>query len=220
MSNCPARWAATALLPLALALLSGCVERTMIINTWPAGAIVFDERNVPLSASPADKSFTYYGKYRFTLVKDGYETLVVEEDIAAPWYEYGFLEFISENLVPWTIRDVRRLNYELKPLRIFPTDAVLEQGKPLRAKGQTLGEPLPPEVRPTQQAPSPPPSIIGNPNSLPPLLPPAKWCYLLPRIFSVLSKLRNSPRQICRLFQLHSHSTTVARSASLTTATR
>ena len=159
-----ARGYALPVVALALALAAGCVERTMIITTEPAGAIVYDERNIPLSASPADKTFVYYGKYRFTLVKDGFETLVVEEDVQAPWYEYMFIDFISENLLPFTLRDVHRLHYKLQPVQVFPPDLVLQAATPLRAKGQTIGEPLPPGPRDGQPAPASPPGILANPG--------------------------------------------------------
>jgi hypothetical protein len=133
--------------PLFLALAAGCVERRMVITTEPFGAIVYDERNVPLSASPADKPFTYYGKYQFKIVKDGYETLVKEENVQPPWYEWIGLDFISETLVPWNIRDVRRFHYKLQPVVVVPPDQVLEQGKLLRARGLTTGEPLPQPIR-------------------------------------------------------------------------
>jgi hypothetical protein len=174
MSYPSARWCVLAV-PLLLALLSGCVERTMVITSEPFGAIVFDERNVPLSATPADKSFTYYGKYRFTLVKDGYETLIVEESVIAPWYEWGPLEFISENLIPWTVRDVHRFHYKLQPVRIIPTRQVLEQGMPLRDKSKTIGEPLPPSPLPPRSGQPAPaveqPGIVSNPGQS--VVPPA-----------------------------------------------
>ena len=105
----------TAMLPrlgwfLALAILigaSGCVERRLVIVPDPSGAIVYDEKDQPIGAGPVDKPFTYYGKYRFRIAKDGYETLVLEQRVPAPWYELPGLDFISENLIPWTIRDLR-----------------------------------------------------------------------------------------------------------------
>jgi hypothetical protein len=142
------RWGGVLVLPILLGLLAGCVERRMVITTEPFGAVVYDERGLPLSASPADRDFIYYGKYRYTLVKDGYETLVVEEDVRAPWYEWFPFDFVSENLVPWTIRDVRRFHYVLTPLQVVPPEQVLEQGNPLRARGQLLGEPPPPRTPP------------------------------------------------------------------------
>ena len=130
-----------------LALAAGCVERRMVITTEPYGAIVYDEKDNPLSASPADKPFTYYGKYRFKIVKDGYETLTVEEKIDPPWYEWIGLDFISETLIPWSLRDVRRFHYKLQPVAVVPPEQVLEKGKLLRARGLTTGEPPPQPIR-------------------------------------------------------------------------
>jgi hypothetical protein len=133
--------------PFLLALAAGCVERRMVITTEPFGAIVYDEKNIALSASPADKPFTYYGKYSFKIVKDGYETLIVEENVQPPWYEWIGLDFISETLVPWSLRDVRRFHYKLQPVVVVPPDQVLEKGTLLRARGLTTGEPLPQPIR-------------------------------------------------------------------------
>ena len=58
---------------------------------------------------------------------------------ARPLSERRALDFISENVVPWTIRDVRKFHYVLQPLVITPPETVLEQAKPLRARGQTIG---------------------------------------------------------------------------------
>ena len=135
------RWAAAFAIPLGIALLAGCVERQMIITTEPFAAVVFDEQGNGLSQTPADRSFTYYGKYRFKIVKDGYETAIVEEDVRPPWYEWLGLDFISENVIPWTIRDIRRFHYVLQPLPSISTDTVLQQGSILRERGKTVGQP-------------------------------------------------------------------------------
>src|SRR5262245_44345453 len=124
-----------------LCLLTGCVERRFIITTEPFGAIVYDEKGMPVSASPADRQFTYYGKYRFTLVRDGYQTMVVEENVKPPWYEYFPLEFIAENVIPWTIVDKRTFHYQLQPVQLVPAEAVLQQGELRRAEGKTIGSP-------------------------------------------------------------------------------
>src|SRR5262249_19040732 len=106
------------------------------------GAIVYDEKGQPISATPADRQFTYYGKYKFTLKRDGYQTLVVEENVKAPWYAIFPLEFSSENLIPWTFPDVRHVNYERHPIMAIPPETVLEQAQILRVKGQAEGVPL------------------------------------------------------------------------------
>ena len=121
-----------------LALASGCVERRFVINTDVPGAVVYDEKGLPIGATPVDREFTYYGKYRFTLVKDGYQTQVVETKVRAPWFEIVPLDFISENLLPWTVRDVRRLDYVLQPAQVIPPESVLREANELRARGQTL----------------------------------------------------------------------------------
>jgi hypothetical protein len=128
---------------LAMMVLAGCVERRFVIDSEPFGAVVFDENDQPISQAPADKQFTYYGKYRFKLVKDGYKTLIVEERIRAPWYELPGLDFISENLIPWTIRDVRRKTYPMEPIDpLSPErspDKVKADGELLRQQAVNVG---------------------------------------------------------------------------------
>ena len=118
-----------------------------------AGAIVYDEKNQPLGGAPVDKPFTYYGKYHFRLVKDGYQTLEVEQRVAAPWYELPGLDFVSENLIPWTIRDVRYYRYVLQNAQVVPPEALLQQAQALRDYAATKGVPLPPNLNPPAGAP-------------------------------------------------------------------
>jgi hypothetical protein len=151
-------WGARAgLLLLLLLLMTGCVEHRMVITTEPYGAVVYDEKYQPIGATPADRPFVYYGKYRFTLVKDGYQTMVVEEDVQAPWYGFFPLDFVTENIIPWTIRDVRRFHYRLCPAQVVPAEQVLQQGQQLRERGKAIGTaPLPGEnVLPPIAVPTP-----------------------------------------------------------------
>jgi hypothetical protein len=137
-----------------LAAASGCVERRMVIITEPYGAIVYDEKNQPIGGAPVDHPFTYYGKYNFRLAKDGYETLRVEQRVRAPWYELPGLDFISENLIPFTVRDVRYFRYVLQPLQDLPADTLLRQAEQLRAYGATIGPPVVDLPPPTVASPS------------------------------------------------------------------
>src|SRR5215831_19346560 len=98
----------SALLALALAnslLPAGCVTRRFVITSDPPGAIVFRDGQ-PIGATPVEQAFLYYGKYRFRLVKDGYQPLDVEPELCAPWYEWPGLDFVSENIIPYHFRDV------------------------------------------------------------------------------------------------------------------
>lgn len=122
---------------------SGCVERQFVITTDPPGAIVFDEKGMPMGKAPTDRSFTYYGDYQFTLVRDGYETLVVREKVRAPFYEWFLVDFFSENLLPFTLRDIRRFNYQMQPKQAIPPENVLSSAGALRERGLAIGVPLP-----------------------------------------------------------------------------
>ncbi len=123
--------------------LVGCVERRFVITTDPPGAIVYDEKGLPIGASPADHAFVYYGTYEFKLLHDGYETLIVRERVKAPFYEWFLFDFFSENVVPWTMRDIRRFHYQLQPKQVVSPDAVLEKATLLRQRGLAIGIPLP-----------------------------------------------------------------------------
>ena len=121
----------------------GCVERRFVITTDPPGAMVFDEKGERTGVAPTDRAFVYYGAYQFTLVRDGYETLIVREKVRAPFYEWFLLDFISENLVPFTIRDIRRFNYQLQPKQIVDPETVQKRADLLRQRGLGIGVPLP-----------------------------------------------------------------------------
>lgn len=152
-------WRTVALLGLLTCSLAGCVDRRFLVESLPPGAMVH-VNGKPVGPAPADIPFTHYGKYQFTLVRDGYQTLVVEEDIRAPWYAWFPLDFVTENLLPWTMRDVRHLQYTLHPLQVVPPEAVLERAQILRSRGQGVGIPAPP--------PGPPVPGPALPGQLPP----------------------------------------------------
>src|SRR5262245_14828458 len=147
------------------ALSSGCVVRQYTILTDPPGAIVLENGRY-VGPSPAVRPFLYYGTYRFTLIRDGFQTLEVEQPIRAPWYEYFPLEFIAENLIPWTIYDKREFHYALEPTQVPPPEVVLDRASNMRAQGQSTGVPLahPP-------APVPPPGAVPGPGPVQ-ILPP------------------------------------------------
>ena len=160
------------LIGLVLALIGlGCVERRMVIIAEPFGAIVYDEKNERLGGSPVDHPFTYYGKYRFRLVKDGYETLVVEQRVRAPWYELPGLDFISENLIPWTIRDVRYFRYVMQPKQVMPAESVLGPADALRNYARGIGTSPPGEINlgvPVAPVVEVPPALPTGATLLPP----------------------------------------------------
>lgn len=148
-----------ALLTAAVACSGGCVERQFIVKTNPAGAVVYDNSK-PLSASPADSQFEFYGIHRFTIVKDGFQTVQIDQPIPRPWFQYFPFDFVAENMIPWTIRDVRVFEYSLLPEMLIPPERMLEQAAPVRQRGQQL---VP--LTPTEQLPQPTPVPVVPPQS-------------------------------------------------------
>ncbi|MBX3415217.1 MAG: PEGA domain-containing protein [Pirellulales bacterium] len=159
---------------------SGCVQRRLTVRTNPPGAEVYID-NYPIGTSPVSTSFLYYGTRKFRIVKDGYETLTVEQKISPPWYQYFPLDFVSENVWPAEIRDEQTVDFQLTPQRIVPTELILERAENLRAASHPAviappgtGEifaPPPAEAVPTGPIFVPGtqiPMAPGNPQVLPP----------------------------------------------------
>ena len=138
-SNCLA--ARLVLLALVVALtpaLAGCVQRRLSIRSNPPGALVYVD-DYEIGRTPCSTQFTYYGKRKFRLVLDGYETLTTEQRIWFPWYQVVGVDFVAENLVPWEIRDERDLVFTMQPLRNVPTEELLENAERLRAGSRMTG---------------------------------------------------------------------------------
>jgi hypothetical protein len=136
------RWVLLGLTLLPLA--TGCVERRFVITTDPPEAIV-EFKGRPLSASPADLQFIYNAKkYEFVAQKEGYEMTVHYEEVKPRWYEYFGVDFISENIIPWTIRDIRHVHIHLKPIEetFVQPDMMLGPANEMRERGKAI-EPQP-----------------------------------------------------------------------------
>ena len=119
----------------AVVLNVGCVERRMTIRSVPANAlVVLDGQEIGFT--PCSIPFDYYGTRQVKLVKDGYETRTINQTIATPWYEYIGLDFVSEVLIPWRIRDDRNYVYDLEPVMMVPNDQLLERAAHLRQEGR------------------------------------------------------------------------------------
>jgi len=169
---------------LACALLAaataGCVERKFLITTevpgtppgMDAGAMV-SVNGALQGPTPLDGWFVYYGKYHFTLQKDGFETLQVDQNIPAPWYEWPPIDFFAETIWPFKVRDCREFHYALVPAQGVRPEDVLNRGEVLRSRGQTV-VPLPDSI-PQAPKPAPPPPPPGTPPATtPPTLPPPR----------------------------------------------
>lgn len=137
---------------LAAGLAGGCVERKFVIETEPPNVLVL-VNNQPLGPSPADGSFVYYGRYNFTLMAPGYETMHATENVVAPWYQWFPLDFFFETLWPFEIQDVRRFHYQMVPLQIPNTADVEQRSRVVREQGRAI-RPAPAAVSETTGAPA------------------------------------------------------------------
>ena len=109
------------------------MSRRVTVRTQPPGALV--ERNGErLGLSPVSKNFTYYGDNEFKLSLPGYETMVVQQPTPAPWYQIPPLDFITDNFLPFRVRDHRDYTYTLTPRD--PLQELDEQG--LRNRGENF----------------------------------------------------------------------------------
>jgi len=160
-------------IPLLACLLTGCVERRFRVESNPPGAYVY-VNNVPHGPTPVDVPFLFYGDYEIKLVKEGYETLKVKQNVSTPWYQYPVVDFFSESLWPWQITDIRPLLYEMEPVLQPNLEILKAQAEELRGRAKELPKPRYPDPRkdtptdqPTPKNPRQPTEALPIPRESP-----------------------------------------------------
>lgn len=188
------RAAAVAAAFVVAALAAGCVQRRMTIRSNPPGALVYVD-DYQIGTTPVSHDFVYYGTRKIRLVKDGYETLTVRQPFPTPWYEIFPLDFVTENLIPWEVRDERSVELAMQPAASTPPELVVARAEQVRLAAGSLPPATPqPAVRPVQPIPVPPPQPFAAqplpaPSQQPLILPP-------PQPFQGLQPpLQNAPSQ-------------------------
>lgn len=122
---------------LALILLAGCVEREMTIKSDPPHALVYLE-GAETGQTPCTVQFVHYGTREIALYKEGYATKKVFEKISPPWYQIFPIDFFSEALWPFTVKDEHVLAYKLDPVQPVDQDALLERAKEMGKKNRQI----------------------------------------------------------------------------------
>ncbi len=153
---------------------SGCVQRRMTIRSNPPGALVYVD-DYQIGTTPVSHDFVYYGTRKIRLVKDGYETLTVRQPFPMPWYEIFPLDFVTENLIPWEIRDERAVELAMQPAASTPPELVVARAEQVRLAAGSL-PPVAARSIPQQIPASPPPL----PSAPPPLPVPSQQPLVLP----------------------------------------
>lgn len=126
---------------LMLLPLCGCMSRRITVRTEPSGAIV-EMNGERLGVSPVSTNFTYYGTNEFKLSMPGYETQVIQQPTPPPWYQVPPLDFISDNFLPFRVRDHRQFNYVLTPrdsLQELDEQGLRSRGENFRSQSQSGG---------------------------------------------------------------------------------
>ncbi len=118
-----------------LAVLPGCVRRRLTVRTNPPGALVSVDNQI-IGTSPAASSFVYYGTREFRVERDGYRTETIRQNITPPWYQYPVIDFFSETLWPFEVRDERIIDIEMVPQQIASTEEVLGRANGLREQSR------------------------------------------------------------------------------------
>jgi len=168
---------------------AGCVQRRMTIRSSPPGALVYVD-DYQIGTTPVSTDFIYYGTRKIRLVKDGYETLTVRQPFPIPWYEIFPLDFVTENLWPWEIRDERVVDLSMASATSMPPELVVARAEQARLAAGSMPVPPPQPVVPQRVVPQP------IPAPPPPMLPPPAGGLSLPSPMQGLQPPRqNAPSQ-------------------------
>ena len=111
-------------------LLCGCVERALVIESEPPGAEVWMDGE-KAGTTPIRIPFVHYGGREITLTKGGYALEKGVHPVKPPWYERFPIDFLTENLWPWTLVDERKFSFALKPEKVG-SDEVYARAKAMR----------------------------------------------------------------------------------------
>lgn len=125
------------LLGAALAALSqaGCVERLLAIQSDPPGAAAYLDGE-KVGTTPCEVPYTWYGTRLLVLELRGFNLVRQEVVLNPPWWQILPIDFITDVLIPMTIRDRLSVSYRLDPAPATPeeVDAVLERADELRKR--------------------------------------------------------------------------------------
>jgi hypothetical protein len=117
-------------------LLAGCAtERKLIITSTPPGALVRLDDSV-VGSTPYEVAFEAYGTRRITLYKQGFATTSQQISIESPWYLTFPVDIVTEVLLPFGWKDIRRVDIEMQqdvgPVTRPDLAAVLRRAESLR----------------------------------------------------------------------------------------
>ena len=134
---------------------AGCVERTLVIDSDPPGALVY-LNDQEIGRTPLKREFTWYGWYDVAVRMEGHETLKTSSPVIAPPWLWVPFDLVME-LLPFPVQDRHRLHYTLKPVteeEVSP-ERMLERAEELKGRLEGKGT-TKPATRPTTKVQSRP----------------------------------------------------------------
>jgi len=122
---------------------AGCVERLLAIHSDPPGAAVYLDGE-KVGTTPCEVKYVWYGTRDLVLELRGYTLIRQEVILSPPWWQIIPLDFITDIIVPFTIRDKMAVAYQLDPAPVTreEVDTVLQRADELRKKSK-VPEPQP-----------------------------------------------------------------------------
>ncbi len=168
----------------------------MTIRSNPPGALVYVD-DYQIGTTPVSHDFVYYGTRKIRLVKDGYETLTVRQPFPIPWYEIFPLDFVTENLIPWEVRDERVVDLAMTPATATPPEMVVARAEQARLAAGSLPPAAAAIVVQPPPATLPPPAPLVPASPLPPAqpLPTPRQDLILPPGPGLQPPPQNAPAQ-------------------------
>jgi hypothetical protein len=124
------------LIALTFVPLTGCITRTLTVQTSVPGALVYlNDREV--GRTPFTVPFTWYGGYDVVIRADGYKTVKTSAEVTAPWWQWIPFDLVTDFL---PVEDQEYLHFDLKP--DVPADpmTILARGEDM--KGRLESSPL------------------------------------------------------------------------------
>lgn len=124
---------------LVVAALSqaGCVERILAIHSDPPGASVYVDGE-KVGTTPCEVNYTWYGTRTLIIELRGYALVRKEVTLSPPWWQLIPIDFFTDVVIPFTLRDRDSVSYTLDPAPASPeeVDALLQRADELRKRSQ------------------------------------------------------------------------------------
>ncbi len=94
--------------------LSGCVERLVTVRSEPPQADVYVDDNY-VGRTPCEVPYTWYGTRSLAVEKKGYRSVKELMVLRPPWWQIPPLDFVTDVVLPFTIRDRSEYSFTLAP---------------------------------------------------------------------------------------------------------